>query len=97
MTASTYWAMNMSSVAYILVLLQKLAKIKISTLVGHIIIFTYDRVFLYHTYSVLAINSIYCSSQTYYIVLLLKLDLDFLLFSKLSLLYKGFFRAFMFF
>jgi len=48
MTASTYWAMNMSGIVYILLLLQKSAKIKISTPVGHIILSTYNRVFTYH-------------------------------------------------
>ena len=54
--------MNISGVTYISLLLQKLAKIKVSTMVGHMIMSTYDKVFLYHTYSILAINSIYYSS-----------------------------------
>ena len=77
--------MNMSSIVYISLPLQKLAKIKISIMVGHIIISTYDKVFLYHIYSTLATNSIYCSLQTYYIVLSFKINLDILLFSKSSL------------
>ena len=96
MTVSTYWAMNMSGIAYILLPLQKLAKIKVSTPIGHMIMSTYDKVFLYHTYSTLAINCIQCFSQIHHIVLPFKLNLDLSLFSKSSLLYKGFFRAFIY-
>ena len=88
--------MNMSSIPYILLPLQKLAKIKVSTPISHMIMSTYDRVFLHYTYSTLAINCIQCFSQTRHIVLPFKLDLNLLLFSKSSLLYKGFFRAFIF-
>ena len=86
----------MSDIVYILLWLQKSAKIKVSIPIGHMIIFTYNKVFLHYTYDTLAINCIQYFSQTRHIVLSFKLDLDLLLFSKFGLLYKGFFKAFIF-
>jgi len=84
MTESTYWVIDMRDIAYVFLLLKKIVKISVSISVSCMI--TYDKVFLYHTQSIL---HQLLSSNSLYIVLFIKLSLNFPFLDNSSLFYKG--------